>query len=116
LRQLGRAGVVELVERTCRLARRFAEELRVIPGVEIAAVELNQVLARFRPPDGDETPAAIDAYTRQVIQRVQEDGTCWLAGSTWHGMAVMRVSVSNWSTSEGDIDRSADAILRAAAR
>jgi len=50
---------------------------------------------------------------KPVIARVQDDGTCWLSGTTWHGMAAMRVSVSNWSTTEADIDRSAGAILRA---
>ena len=56
-----------------------------------------------------------DAFTREVIRRVQEDGTLWLSGTTWHGMAAMRICVSNWSTSEADADRSVDAILRCAA-
>jgi glutamate/tyrosine decarboxylase-like PLP-dependent enzyme len=106
LRSLGRAGVVELVERCCALARRMADRLRGQPGVEILNdVALNQVLVRF----GDS-----DERTREVIRRVQEDGTCWLGGSTWHGKAVMRISVSNWSTTADDIDLSAEAILRAA--
>ena len=58
--------------------------------------------------------AAIDDFTRRVIAAVQADGTCWLGGTTWHGMAAMRISVSNWSTSEADIDLSAEAILRCA--
>ena len=53
-----------------------------------------------------------DALTRTVIGRIQEEGTCWLGGTTWHGMAAMRISISNWSTTDDDIDRSADAILR----
>ena len=48
-----------------------------------------------------------------MIARVQEDGTCWLGGTTWHGMAAMRISISNWSTTEEDIDRSAASILAA---
>jgi hypothetical protein len=50
--------------------------------------------------------------TRDTIRRVQEDGTCWLGGTTWHGVAAMRVNVSNWSTTNDDIDVSADAIVR----
>ena len=104
LRALGRRGVAALIDRTCALARRMAERLRA-GGVDIAnEVVLNQVLARF----GD------DARTAQVIARVQRDGTCWLGGTVWRERAAMRISVSNWSTSEADIDRSADAILAAA--
>ncbi len=53
-----------------------------------------------------------DDTTRDVIARVQADGTCWAGGATWQGHQVMRISVSNWSTTEEDIDQSADAILR----
>ena len=105
LRFLGRRGVAELVERCCTLARRMAERLAAAPGIAVLNdVVLNQVLVRF----GDS-----DDVTRAVIERVQEDGTCWLAGTTWHGKGAMRVSVCNWSTTAGDIDRSADAILAA---
>jgi glutamate/tyrosine decarboxylase-like PLP-dependent enzyme len=105
LRELGREGVAELVERPCRLARRFADGLRA-GGAEIANdVVLNQVLAGF----GD------DARTDRVIAAVQADGTCWLGGTTWHGRRLMRVSVSNWSTTEADVDRSVEAVLAAAA-
>ncbi len=111
LRTLGRRGVGDLVDRSCALARRLADRLALGAGVKILNdVVLNQVLVRFEPPAGGDT----DAFTKAVIARVQEDGTCWLSGTTWHGMAAMRVSVSNWSTTESDIDRSADAILRAA--
>jgi hypothetical protein len=73
-------------------------------------VVLNQVLVRF---DGDDE-ASSDERTRAVVGAVQRDGTCWLGGTTWHGMAAMRVSVSSWRTTEADIDRSAEAILRCA--
>lgn len=110
LRSLGRQGIAELVERCCAMARRFADRLRDEPGVEILNdVVLNQVLVRFHPPDkGD-----VDDFTREVITRVQADGTCWLSGTEWHGMAAMRISVSNWSTLEEDVDQSVAAILRA---
>ena len=111
LRSLGRQGVAEMVERCCARARRFADRLGGEPGVEILNdVVLNQVLVRFHPADGGDS----DAFTREVVTRVQADGTCWLSGTTWHGMAAMRISVSNWSTSEEDVDQSAAAILKAA--
>jgi hypothetical protein len=72
-------------------------------------VVLNQVLVRFRAGNGDD-----DAYTHRVIGRVQNDGTCWMSGTTWQGRAAMRISVSNWSTDEADVDRSVAAILRCA--
>jgi glutamate/tyrosine decarboxylase-like PLP-dependent enzyme len=106
LRSLGREGVAELVDRCCALARRFAERLATEPGIAILNdVVLNQVLVRF---GGD------DARTRAVIAAVQEDGTCWAGGTTWHGMAAMRISVSGWATTAADVDRSADAIIRCA--
>ncbi len=105
LRELGREGVADLVERPCRLARRFADGLRA-GGAEIANdVVLNQVLVGF----GD------DARTDRVVAAVQADGTCWLGGTTWRGRRLMRVSVSNWSTTEADVDRSVEAILAVAA-
>lgn len=112
LRTLGRSGVAELVDRCCRLARRFADRLDAADGVEVLnEVVLNQVLVRFHGRGGDD-----DAHTRAVIRRVQQDGTCWMSGTTWLGGAAMRISVSNWSTDEDDVDRSLEAILRCAAR
>jgi glutamate/tyrosine decarboxylase-like PLP-dependent enzyme len=105
LRQLGRRGLAELVERDCALAARMAERLAREPGIAILNdVVLNQALVRF----GDD-----DATTEAVIARVQREGTCWLGGTVWHGMAAMRVSVSGWWTTEADADRSADAIAAA---
>jgi glutamate/tyrosine decarboxylase-like PLP-dependent enzyme len=100
-----------MVERCCRLARRLAERLAAADGVEVLNdVVLNQVLLRLSPPDGGDA----DAFTRAVMTRVQDEGEAWMGGTTWQGKAAIRVSVSNWSTSEADIDRTADAILRAA--
>lgn len=111
LRALGRAGVARLIEGSCTIAERMAERLRTAPGVEILnEVVLNQVLVRFTPPGGGDP----DAFTREVVARVQADGTCWLSGSVWRGQAVMRISVTNWATTEADADRSVAAILRAA--
>jgi glutamate/tyrosine decarboxylase-like PLP-dependent enzyme len=105
LRALGREGVADLVERCCGHARRFAELLGAQPGVEILNdVVLNQVLVRFG--DDDET-------TREVVRRVQEDGTCWLGGTDWRGRAAMRISVSSFRTTAEDVERSVGSILTA---
>jgi glutamate/tyrosine decarboxylase-like PLP-dependent enzyme len=107
IKHLGRSGIRDMVERCCARARQMADLLRKYPSVEILNdVVLNQVLVRFKNSDD---------FTRTVIQRVQQDGICWLGGTTWHNMAAMRISVSNWSTTEKDIELSAQAILRAAA-
>jgi glutamate/tyrosine decarboxylase-like PLP-dependent enzyme len=104
LRFLGRRGVTQLIERGCARARQFADLLRKDSRVKILNdVVLNQVLVRF----GDS-----DELTREVVARVQKEGTCWLGGTTWHGVAAMRISVSHWATSEEDVQMSADAILR----
>jgi glutamate/tyrosine decarboxylase-like PLP-dependent enzyme len=118
LRELGRDGLTEMIERCCAIARRMADGLRDAPGVTILNdVVLNQVLVRIAPPSSDGSaadPAAVDAFTREVIAAVQADGTCWLGGTTWHGMAAMRISVSNWSTTEHDAELSIAAIRRCA--
>ncbi len=105
LRELGSDGVADLVERCCRLARRFADGLAAGGAEVLNDVVLNQVLVGF----------GSDARTDAVIDGVQRDGTCWLGGTSWHGRRLMRVSVSNWSTTEADVDRSVAAILRIAA-
>jgi len=110
LRSLGRGGVEDLIDRSCALARRMAARLAEAPGVRIVNdVTLNQVLVSLDPPAG----VARDAFTHAVIERIQAGGVCWLGGTTWEGAAAMRISVSNWSTTEGDVDRSAEAILGA---
>jgi glutamate/tyrosine decarboxylase-like PLP-dependent enzyme len=106
IRSLGREGIAELVDRCCRLAGRFAERLDALDGVEVVNdVVLNQVLVRI----GDRE------LTDRVEQRVQDDGTCWLGATTWRGERLLRISVSNWSTTEADVDRSVDAIATARA-
>ena len=106
LRALGRSGVADLVDRCCRMAERFAERLDALDGVEVANdVVLNQVLVRV----GDEE------LTGRVERGVQDDGTCWLGATTWRGQRLLRISVSNWSTGEADVDASVDAIRRARA-
>ncbi len=109
IRALGADGLRDLILRTCRLAQRMAERLAAEPGVGILnEIALNQVLVEFSGRDGGEAAAT----TAEVIARVQADGTCWAGGASWQGHDAMRISVSNWSTTEADIDRSAEAILR----
>jgi glutamate/tyrosine decarboxylase-like PLP-dependent enzyme len=105
LRSLGRAGLADLVERTCRHAARFADGLKAAGFDVLNDVILNQVLVAF----------GSDEQTRRVIEAVQRDGTCWCGGTVWHGKAAMRISVSSWATTEADADLSLAAILRAAA-
>jgi glutamate/tyrosine decarboxylase-like PLP-dependent enzyme len=104
LRQLGRAGVAELVGRCCRHARRFADGLGAAGFEVLNEVVLNQVLVSFGDP----------ATTRRVIAAVQADGTCWAGGTEWQGRTAMRISVSSWATTTGDVDRSIAAMVRAA--
>jgi glutamate/tyrosine decarboxylase-like PLP-dependent enzyme len=112
LRALGREGVGDIVDRCCAMAERMAALLARHPRARILNdLVLNQVLVQFRPEDGDDETAA--ALTQKVIARVQDEGTCWAGGTKWHGQAAMRISISNWSTTADDIDRSAAAILAA---
>lgn len=104
LRSLGRAGFAELVERCCHLARRFAQGLRSAGFEVLNEVVLNQVLVAF----GDAE------RTRRTIAAIQQEGTCWCGGTQWQGHTAMRISVSNWRTTEADIERSVAAIARVA--
>ncbi|SCG40930.1 pyridoxal phosphate-dependent decarboxylase family protein [Micromonospora humi] len=106
LRELGRDGVAVLVERCCALARRFADGLTAAGFEVVNDVVLNQVLVGF----GD------DAATDRVVAAVQTDGTCWVGGTTWRGRRLMRISVSNATTTDADVDRSVAAIRRLARR
>jgi glutamate/tyrosine decarboxylase-like PLP-dependent enzyme len=104
LAALGRQGVADLVERMARHAAAFAREIAEIPGAEVLNdVVFTQVCAAF----GD------DARTLEVVRRMLDDGTAWTSGSVWRGRAVLRISVSNWSTTDADVERTLDA-LRAA--
>jgi glutamate/tyrosine decarboxylase-like PLP-dependent enzyme len=103
LRSLGRSGAAELTDRCCELARRFATGLAARDGIDIANdVVLNQVLVRV----GDAE------LTDRVERRVQEEGTLWLGATTWRGERLLRISVSNWSTTEADVDRCVEVIAR----
>ncbi len=105
LRQLGRAGLADLIERTCGYAARFADGFAQAGYRVLNDVVLNQVLVSFGSAE----------RTREVIARVQQEGTCWCGGTLWQGHAAMRISVCSWATTQADVERSLAAILRAAA-
>src|SRR5437588_3196783 len=104
LHTLGRSGLADLVERTCRHAARFAEGLSAAGYTILNEVVLNQVLVIF----GDAE------RTRRVIAGIQRDGTCWCGGTIWQGQTAMRISVSSWTTTDVDVERSLEAMIRVA--
>ncbi|WP_159802692.1 pyridoxal phosphate-dependent decarboxylase family protein [Arthrobacter zhaoguopingii] len=104
LRSLGRSGTVDLVERLARHARALADGIARLPGAEILnEVAFTQVCVSF----GD------DERTRRVTENLLAAGTAWMSGSRWHDRAVLRISVSNWSTDEDDVEQSIAAVARA---
>lgn len=105
LRSLGRQGVADLIERTCRHAERFAAGLHAAGYAVLNDVVLNQVLVSF----GDAET------TRRVIAAVQAQGTMWAGPTVWQGHTAMRISVSSWATRDEDVERSLEAIVRVAA-
>ncbi|MGA2379542.1 MAG: pyridoxal-dependent decarboxylase [Spirochaetia bacterium] len=106
LKSLGRIGTAEMIERCCRHARRFAEGLRSAGHEVLNDVVLNQVLVAFGDPDS----------TNRVISGIQADGTCWCGGTVWQGRTAMRISVCGWSTTDADVEKSLQAMIRAAGR
>ncbi len=104
LRSLGRSGLADLVERHCRLAKRFADAFAAAGFPVLNDVVLNQVMVTFGDAES----------TRKVIAEIQKDGTCWCGPTVWQGKTAMRVSVISWATTEADVDRSIAAILRIA--
>jgi glutamate/tyrosine decarboxylase-like PLP-dependent enzyme len=104
LKSLGRDGVAELVERCCRHATRFAEGLTEAGYAVLNDVVLNQVLVSFGDPE----------ITERTIAAIQEDGTCWCGGTVWQGRTAMRISVSSWATTDEDVERSLEAMVRCA--
>lgn len=104
LRSLGRRGVAQMIEQSCRHARRFAEGLAAAGFAVLNDVVLNQVLVSF----GDA------ATTLRVIRDIQDDGTCWCGSTVWQGHTAMRISVSCWATGDADVEQSLDAMVRIA--
>jgi glutamate/tyrosine decarboxylase-like PLP-dependent enzyme len=103
LRSLGRTGVAEMVEGFCARAQQFARGLDEMDGVRVVNdVVFTQVCVSFGP----------DEVTREVARRLLAEGTAWMTPSTWHGQAILRISVSNWRTSEDDVNRTLGAVYR----
>ncbi len=104
LRSLGRKGVAEMIDRCCAHAQRMAKELSAAGFEILNDVVLNQVLVSFGSPE----------LTRRVIMGIQQDGVCWCGGTEWQGCTAMRISVSSWATTDEDIDKSLESIIRVA--
>jgi glutamate/tyrosine decarboxylase-like PLP-dependent enzyme len=104
LKSLGRSGLAALIERNCTHANRFAERLRSAGFEILNDVVLNQVLVAF----------GSDTQTSLIIDAIQRDGTCWCGGTEWRGRRAMRISVSSWATSDEDVERSVQAMIRIA--
>ncbi|HKO95966.1 MAG TPA: aminotransferase class V-fold PLP-dependent enzyme [Pyrinomonadaceae bacterium] len=105
LKSLGRSGVAEMIERNCLQARRFAEGFAAAGYEVLNDVVLNQVLVSFGEPE----------KTNRIIAEIQDDGTCWCGGTVWQGKTAMRISVSCWATTDADVERSLEVMLRIAA-
>jgi len=101
---LGRAGIAELVERCCAHAQKAAKRLSETGYEILNEVVINQVLVSF----------GSDEKTEKVIKAIQEDGTCWCGGTKWKGQTAMRISISSYATTEEDMDKSLDAMIRIA--
>ncbi len=104
LHSLGRQGVAEMIDRNCRQARRFAEGFQSAGYEVLNDVVLNQVLVSFGDPE----------KINRIIAGIQAEGTCWCGGTVWHGRTAMRISVSSWATTDQDVERSLEAMLRVA--
>lgn len=104
MRSLGRSGLREMVERNCRQAGMFADRLRAAGFSVLNDVVLNQVLVSFGSAD----------QTHRVMAGIQADGTCWCGGTQWHGHTAMRISISCWCTTDEDVERSVEAMIRIA--
>jgi glutamate/tyrosine decarboxylase-like PLP-dependent enzyme len=106
LRQLGRSGVAELVERCCNHALALVRGIGRLPGAEIVREpRINQGLVRFLDPSANAAAMDHDRWTDLVIARINASGEAFFGGTMWRGRRCMRVSVSNWRTSEADVAR-----------
>ena len=104
LKSLGSDGQAQMIDRNCAQAQRFAAGLRAAGFEILNDVVLNQVVVSF----GDAE------RTRRVIEAIQQEGTCWAGGTVWRGQAGMRISVSSWATTDEDVERSLEAMVRCA--
>ena len=114
LRELGRDGLAALVERTCRHADALTTRIAGLPGAELVATSgFNQGLVRFLAAAPGATDTDHDRRTDQVIAAINASGEAMFGGVTWRGRRAMRISVSNWRTTDTDVDRAVAAARRA---
>lgn len=108
IKSLGRTGIAQLVEQCCDHAHRLVTEISTLPGAELVITpKINQGLVRFLSPDGDH-----DRRTDRIIEGIQAKGIAWFGGTTWQNKRVMRVSVCNWRTTDGDVDRAITSVRK----
>jgi glutamate/tyrosine decarboxylase-like PLP-dependent enzyme len=113
IRQLGRRGIADLVDRCCRHAHALATRIGALPGAELLWEPIiNQGLVRFPDPGPRATAADHDHRTDAVITAVTASGEAFFSGTTWRGMRCMRISVSGWMTTERDVERAVEAVRR----
>lgn len=113
LRQLGREGIADLVERCCRHAETLVTQIGSLPGAEVVwRPQVNQGLVRFLDRRPDATEAHHNQRTTAVIAQITRTGEALFSGTTWRGKRCMRVSVCNWQTSDNDVARAIAAVAR----
>ena len=113
IRQLGRNGVADLVERSCRFAHALVTRIGSLPGAQVVwEPQINQGLVRFLDPKPGATDKDHDRRTDAVISSILQTGEALFSGSNWRGMRCMRVSVCNWQTDEEDVERVVAAVQR----
>ena len=114
IRQLGRDGVAELVDRCCHHARALVTRIGGLAGAEVVAAPIvNQGLVRFLDPAPGASPSDHDRRTDRVIAAIDRSGEAFFGGTTWRGRRAMRVSVSSWRTTAEDVDRVVNAVAAA---
>ncbi|HEX7557154.1 MAG TPA: pyridoxal-dependent decarboxylase [Leptolinea sp.] len=113
IRQLGRQGIADIVERTCGFAHDLVTRIGALPGAQMVwEPQINQGLVRYLDPKPDATEADHDRWTDQIIAEIQKTGEAFFGGTTWNGKRCMRVSVCNWQTNADDVDRSVAAVQK----
>jgi glutamate/tyrosine decarboxylase-like PLP-dependent enzyme len=113
IRQLGRRGVAEMIERSCDCAHELVVRIGSLEGAEIVwEPQINQGMVRFTDPREGASVTDSDAFTDRMMEEILASGEAFFTGTTWHGRRAMRVSVSNWQTSPADVDRVVASVAR----